>query len=142
VTDPKKGSKDVFEESRQQFLEAHNEGIQSLRNRDLGGLAEAIEKERAAIEKAAVSIESVSIASRTSDAPLSKGVESTDGGGSLMAEHARLLEQLHALEREHRELETRPYDLEAHRGHRERLEQQIVELRAHLLRLRGKSNEK
>ena len=55
---------------------------------------------------------------------------------TLGDEHARLLEQMSVLEREHRDLHPHPHDLEGHKRHRERLQAHIAELRAHIQRLR------
>ena len=59
MTQPKKPD-ELFEESRQEFREAHADGMEKIRDRDLVGLRVAIDKERSAIDKAASSIESVS----------------------------------------------------------------------------------
>ena len=56
---------------------------------------------------------------------------------SLDDEHARLLKQMSALEREHRDLHPHPHDLERHRRHRERLQAHVAALRAHIQRLRA-----
>jgi hypothetical protein len=54
----------------------------------------------------------------------------------LRAEHARLLEQMAELTREHRQLESNPKDIEAHQAHRAKLRAQIDELQAHANRIR------
>jgi len=141
----KKLPKQVFDESRQQFREAHSEGIKKLRDHDLSGLGEAIDKERDAIDKAASSIEAVASAAVKSDetaaVPSPKHAPRGDEQSrAIQAEHERLLNEVDALEREHRALEDHPHDLQAHREHRERLQKQVAELRAHLRRLRGETN--
>jgi prefoldin subunit 5 len=54
----------------------------------------------------------------------------------LKAEHARLMEQTRALQREHDALADEPVvDWPAHEAHKQRLREKIEELRAHLRRL-------
>jgi len=138
--------REVFDESRQQFQEAHQEGIKKLREHDLAGLGEAIEKEREAIDKAASSIEAATETAPTidelaADPRAERVVAAEKANQSIHEEHRRLLNEVDALEREHRDLENSPHDLQAHREHRDRLQKQVAELRAHLRRLRGESNE-
>jgi hypothetical protein len=54
----------------------------------------------------------------------------------LIEEHARLLRQTEALRLEHRRLEQDPKDLEAHEKHRQKLTQQLTELRVHIQRIK------
>lgn len=55
---------------------------------------------------------------------------------NLDAEHQRLLRTNDDLEREHKGLQARPYDHEAHVAHRERLRQHIQDLHAHIDQLK------
>src|SRR5688500_13476119 len=52
----------------------------------------------------------------------------------LIAEHARLMEQSEALEREHEALHEKPHDRKAHAAHRAKLRTHIQALHAHALR--------
>jgi hypothetical protein len=50
--------------------------------------------------------------------------------------HKQLMRQIEALQREHDELERRPFDRAAHEAHRRKLAQKKVELAAHLEELK------
>lgn len=118
---------ELFEESREEFRQAHAQGMQNLKDRDMESFGRAIEGEQKALRKTAESIEMLTRAKGIAAAP-----ESTAD------EHERLFWEMGRLEREHHELEARPHDIAAHRAHRERLRQHILALRAHIERLRGR----
>ena len=59
----------------------------------------------------------------------------------IEVEHTRLLQQMEALEREHQDLERRPYDRIAHNEHLRRLAEKKAELRQHMLRLKRRREE-
>ena len=119
-----KSTGELFKEIREEFANAHRQGMQDLRNRDFTGLGHAIDQERAAIEKLSAIIGS------GRSAP-DRAIESVE------AEHIRLTSRMEALEREHVELQRSPNDLAAHRRHRHQLQQYMAELGAHIERLRN-----
>jgi hypothetical protein len=61
---------------------------------------------------------------------------SGDEDEALQREHLSLLRQLEALELEHRQLETGPFDRAAHAEHLRHLAQAKEDLRAHMARLK------
>lgn len=114
-----------FEQSTQQFRQAHADGMRSLRDGDLDSFAQAIAAERQAIEQAAEAVESAAIERGSATA--------------VNAEYDHLRTRMKDLEREHRALGSDSQNLEGQREHRARLELQISELQSHLKRLRDES---
>jgi len=132
--------KELFARAFRDFIDAHDRGMRSLKARDFDGLHDAVADESAAVERASAVI------SDTLGVPdPASGVAPRGGTGpdlSLEAEHARLANHMRVLEREHRDLEARGDDLDAHREHRARLHAHIVELRVHLQRLRDEGHQR
>lgn len=56
-------------------------------------------------------------------------------GESLIDEHARLIHEVKALQREHDELTKRRVNIAEHQRHKARLHEKVRELRAHYERL-------
>jgi hypothetical protein len=138
MTDRRKEAREAFDESHRSFQEAHAEGMRNLRSGDLNALGLAIKKERTALDKVADAITLASAPTDAREQGAGPQIESTtEARESIDAEHARLLEQMKALEADHRKLEATPEDIEGHRHHRRRLEAQIIALREHIERLRS-----
>jgi hypothetical protein len=109
--------------------------MRSLKEGDLRGLQEAVAVECVAVQKASILLHDALSLQEPGSA-----FEPRRAGGSdtsLGEEHIRLVDQTEALEREHRDLQIRPYDLAKHREHRARLHGHIAELRVHAQRLQG-----
>lgn len=124
---------ELFDRAFRGFIDAHARGMRSLREGDFPGFQDAVADECAAVERA-----SAAITDALKPDPQAAVELHADAGSdpSIEGEHLRLFEQMEVLEREHRDLETRPRDLDAHREHRARLHAHIAALRVHLARLR------
>jgi hypothetical protein len=127
--------RELFAHAFRDFLAAHVRGMQSLRARDFHALEHAIADESAAVDKASALIDDGLGASKPSGG---SGPHDIDADHSLLAEHTRLLGEMHVLELEHRALQEGGDDLAGHREHRARLHAHIAELRAHVERLRAR----
>ena len=126
---------ELFSRAFRDFVNAHVRGMRSLKEGDLRGLQEAVAVECVAVQKVSILLKDALSFQEPGSA-----FEPRRAGGSDMSlgeEHMRLLDQTEALEREHRHLEIRSYDLAEHRKHRGRLHAHICDLRVHAQRLQG-----
>ena len=123
--------KESFDRAFCGFFEAHARGMQSLSERNVRGLHQAIADECAAARKASEAIGGwLRILNPNPDGGSYGGADP-----SIQTEHRRLVDRMAALDREHHDVKTRPFDRDAHREHRARLHAHIDELRVHLQRL-------